>query len=139
MGTQKAIAEQIIDRKADYLLALKGNQETLHQAVIDYNDEESKNDFADAQARRHITKERAHGREEIRSYIQMPVPDTLRGLELWKGLKSIGLATLVCVREGKETTETRYFISSLEVSVKLFAHAIRSHWGVETAAIGLST
>jgi predicted transposase YbfD/YdcC len=133
MGTQKAIAEQIIDRKADFVLALKGNQETLHQAVIDYIDEESKNDFADAQARRHITKEKAHGREEIRSYIQMPVPDTLRGLELWKGLKSIGLATLVCVRDGKETTETRYFISSLEVSVKLFAHAIRSHWGIENS------
>jgi predicted transposase YbfD/YdcC len=133
MGTQKAIAEQIIDSKADYVLALKGNQETLHQAVIDYIDEQSKNDFADAQARRHITEEKAHGREEIRSYMQMPVPDTLRQLEMWKGLKSIGIATLVCVRDGKETTETRYFISSLEVSVKLFAHAIRSHWGIENS------
>lgn len=133
MGTQKAIAEQIIDSKADYVLALKGNQETLHQAVIDYIDEQSKNDFADAQARRHITEEKAHGREEIRSYMQMPVPDTLRQLEMWKGLKSIGIATLVCVRDGKETTETRYFISSLDVSVKLFAHAIRSHWGIENS------
>jgi predicted transposase YbfD/YdcC len=133
MGTQKAIAEQIIDSKADYVLALKGNQETLHQAVIDYIDQQAKNDFADAQARRCITQEKGHGREEIRSYIQMPVPNTLRELELWKGLKSIGVATLVCVRDGKETTETRYFISSLAVSVKLFAHAIRSHWGVENS------
>ena len=53
MGTQKAIAAQIVDGKADYVLALKGNQETLHQAVIDHIDEQSKNDFADAQARRH--------------------------------------------------------------------------------------
>jgi len=131
MGTQKAIAATIIDREADYVLALKGNQETLQQAVINHIDEESKNDFADAQARRHITKEKGHGREEIRSYIQMPVPDTLRELELWKGLKSIGMATLVCVRDGKETTETRYYISSLAVSVKQFAHAVRSHWGIE--------
>jgi hypothetical protein len=44
---------------------------------------------------------------------------------LWKGLKSIGTATLQCVRDGKETTETRYYISSLPVGVKQFAHAIR--------------
>ena len=133
MGTQKAIAAQIVDGKADYVLALKGNQETLQQAVIDHIDQQSKNDFADTQARRHTTKETGHGREEIRSYLQMPVPETLRGLELWKGLKSIGMATLVCVRDGKETTETRYYISSLAVSVKQFAHAIRSHWGIENS------
>ena len=131
MGTQKAIAAQIVDSSADYVLALKGNQETLHQEVIDYIDEQAQNDFADVKARRHITQETGHGREEIRSYIQMPVPDDFRGLELWKGLKSIGMATLQCVRDGKETTETRYYISSLEVGVKLFAHAVRSHWGVE--------
>jgi predicted transposase YbfD/YdcC len=131
MGTQKAIAEQIVNSGADYVLALKGNQETLHQAVIDYIDEQSQNDFADVKARRHITHDKGHGREETRSYIQMPVPDDLRELGLWKGLKSIGVATLVCVREGKETTETRYYISSLAVGVKLFAHAIRSHWGIE--------
>jgi predicted transposase YbfD/YdcC len=133
MGTQKAIAAQIVDGKADYVLALKGNQETLHQQVIDYVEEQMKNDFADVEARRHITKETGHGREEIRSYIQMPVPDDLRGLELWKGLKSIGMATLVCVRDGKETADTRYYISSLPVGVKQFAHAVRSHWGIENS------
>src|SRR5205823_6635599 len=101
MGTQKAIAEQIVDGGADYVLALKGNQETLHEAVIDHVVEQSKNDFADAQARRHCTSEKGHGREEIRSYIQMPVPETLRQLELWKSLKTIGMATLACVRDGK--------------------------------------
>ena len=133
MGTQKTIATTIIDRGADYVLALKGNQETLHQAVIDHIDKHSENDFADAQARRHVTTEKGHGREEIRGYIQMPVPDNLPGLELWKGLKSIGVATLVCVRDGKETAETRYYISSLPVGVKQFAHAIRSHWGIENS------
>src|SRR5665213_1592806 len=131
MGTQKAIAKQIVEQEADYVLALKGNQETLHQAVIEHIDKQSENDFADAHARRHTTKETGHGREEIRSYIQMPVPDDLEQLHLWKGLKTIGMATLVCVRDGKRTIETRYFISSLAMGVKQFAHAIRSHWGVE--------
>jgi predicted transposase YbfD/YdcC len=133
MGTQKAIAATIIDGEADFVLALKGNQETLQQGVIDHIEKQMENDFADVQARRHITKETGHGREEIRSYIQMPVPKDLGELELWKGLKSIGTATLVCVRNGKETIETRYYISSLPVGVKLFAHAIRSHWGIENS------
>jgi predicted transposase YbfD/YdcC len=133
MGTQKAIAATIIDGEADFVLALKGNQETLQQGVSDHIEKQMENDFADVQARRHITKETGHGREEIRSYIQMPVPKDLCELELWKGLKSIGTATLVCVRNGKETIETRYYISSLPVGVKLFAHAIRSHWGIENS------
>jgi predicted transposase YbfD/YdcC len=58
MGTQKVIAAQIIDGDADYVLALKGNQETLHQQVIDYVDEQAKSDFADVQARRHITQDK---------------------------------------------------------------------------------
>jgi predicted transposase YbfD/YdcC len=133
MGTQKAIAEQIIDSKADYVLALKGNQESLHQEVIDYIDKQSENDFADVKARRHVTEETGHGRHETRCYIQMPVPETLQGLKLWKGLKSIGVVVSVCVRHGKETTETRYYINSLAVRVKLFAHAVRSHWGIENS------
>ena len=112
-------------------MALKGNQGNLLQAVIAYIDEQSKNDFADVKVRRHLTEETGHGRHETRSYIHLPVPKTLRDLELWKGLASIGVATLACVRNGKETVETRYYISSLAVGVKRFAHAVRSHWGIE--------
>jgi predicted transposase YbfD/YdcC len=133
MGTQKAIVEQIIDSKADYVLALKGNQESLHQAVIDYIDKQSENDFADVEARRLLTTNKGHGREEVRSYIQMPVPQDLPGLELWKGLKTIGVVVSACVRDGKETIERRYYISSLSVGVKRFAHAVRSHWGIENS------
>lgn len=133
MGTQKTIAAQIVDGGADYVLALKGNQETLQQAVIDHILEHCDDDLKSAHARRHTTKEKGHGREEIRSYIQMPVPETLRELELWKGLKSIGMATLVCVRHGVETSDTRFYISSLPVGVKQFAHAVRSHWGIENS------
>jgi predicted transposase YbfD/YdcC len=133
LGTQKAIAEQIIDSGADYVLALKGNQETLHQAVIDHVDQHLDNDFANVPTRRHQETATGHGREEVRSSIQMPVPETLRGAELWKGMKSIGLATLVCTRNGQETGETRYYISSLPVGVKRFARAVRSHWSIENS------
>jgi predicted transposase YbfD/YdcC len=131
MGAQKAIAAQIIDGGADYVLALKGNQETLHQAVIDHVDRHLDNDFADAQARRCQESETGHGREECRSYVQMPVPEGLRGADQWKGLRSIGLATLVCRRDGHETSEVRYYLSSLPVGVRRFARAVRSHWSIE--------
>jgi predicted transposase YbfD/YdcC len=133
MGTQKAIAGQIIEGEADYVLALKGNQETLHQAVIDHIGEQWEDDFARVKARRHQTKESGHGRTETRTYIQMPVPEGLPGLDLWAGLKSIGVAVSECVRDGKETAEVRYYISSLGVGVKRFAHAVRSHWGIENS------
>jgi len=139
MGTQKAIAEQIVDGEADYVLALKGNQETLHQAVIDYIDEQSKNDFADVKARRHVTNETAHGRQEMRSYIQMPVPETLAHLDLWKGLKSIGAVASVCTRDGKETVELRYYISSLEVGVNSSPTPFGAIGVLRIVAIGVST
>ena len=131
MGTQKALAEQIIDSGADYVLALKGNQETLHQAVLDYVSQHLDNDFADVAARRHQETDRGHGREEYRSYLQMPVPEGLPGVEAWKGLRSIGMATVVCRRDGQETGETRYYLSSLPVGVRRFARAVRSHWSIE--------
>jgi predicted transposase YbfD/YdcC len=133
MGTQKAIAAQIIDQQADYVLALKGNQGSLQQAVIAYIAEQHRNDFADVGARRHLTKETGHGREETRYYIQLPVPPDLPGRAHWKGVRSLGVALLLCVRDGQETMEARYYISSLPVSVQCFAHAVRSHWAIENS------
>lgn len=133
MGTQTAIAEKIIDGGGDFLLALKGNQETLHDEVIDYLHEQTKTDFQGIGARRWDTVEKKHGRIERRTYVQMPAPKSLTGFARWKGLLSIGLAFLSCIRDGKETTEIRYFISSLPVKVKQFAHAVRSHWGIENS------
>ncbi len=131
MGTQTAIAEQIVEGGADYVLALKGNQGTLHQAVIDYVDRQLESDFEGIGARRHITQETGHGREETRMYVQMPAPASLPGLDRWKGLLTIGVAMLTCVRDGKETVDVRYFISSLAMGVKLFARAVRGHWAIE--------
>jgi predicted transposase YbfD/YdcC len=129
MGTQKAIAAQIVEGKADYVLALKGNQETLHQAVIDYIREQLEGDLANA--REYVTTETGHGREETRVYLQLPAPKSLPGFTLWKGLKTIGVVTSRCVRDGKETIEVRYYISSLPMGVKRFARAVRGHWGIE--------
>jgi predicted transposase YbfD/YdcC len=129
MGTQKAIAAEIIDGKADYVLGLKGNQETLHQAVIDHFNEKLDGDLGDA--REHVTTEKGHGREETRTYLQLPAPKDLPGFTLWKGLKSIGIVTSQCLRDGKETIEVRYYISSLAMGVKQFARAVRGHWGIE--------
>lgn len=133
MGTQKAIAEQIIEQKADYVLALKGNQEKLHDAVIEYIDRQFDNDFAGMDARQHTTKETAHGRDETRCYVHLPVPEALPNQDQWKGLKSIGVAISACVRDGKETVERRYYLSSLPVGVKCFARAVRGHWGIENS------
>jgi predicted transposase YbfD/YdcC len=131
MGTQKAIAAQIVESEADFVFGLKGNQSKLHEATIEYVTKHFENDFADVPARRHVTTETGHGREETRTYIQMPAPDTLPGFSLWKGLLTIGVVVHACLRNGKETHEVRYYISSLAMGVKRFAHAVRGHWGIE--------
>jgi predicted transposase YbfD/YdcC len=129
MGTQKAIAEQVVQGGADYVLALKGNQGTLHQAIIAHIDEQLEGDLGEAQE--HVTSGKGHGREETRIYLQLPAPEALPGFVLWKGLKSIGLVTSQCVRDGKTTVEARYYISSLKVDVQQFARAVRGHWSIE--------
>jgi predicted transposase YbfD/YdcC len=131
MGTQKAIAAEIVKQDADYVLALKGNQEKLFNYVVNYIDQQSETDFVDVDARRHTTEETAHGRHEFRHYIHMPAPRSLSGRDSWAGLNTIGKVVSVCQRDGKETVEVRYFICSLPVGVKVFAHAVRSHWGIE--------
>jgi predicted transposase YbfD/YdcC len=131
IGTQKAIAAQIIEGGGDYVLALKGNQETLHQAIIEHIDEQLEGDLA--AAREHVTIEKGHGREEMRTYLQLSAPEDLPGKAQWKELKSVGVVTSCCRREGKETVEVRYYISSLAVGVKRFAHAVRNHWGIENS------
>ena len=131
MGTQKAIARQIVEGEADYLLALKGNQGTLHAAVIDYLGQHLDDDFAGIGARRHTVTETLHGKTETRFYTQFPVPKDLPMLEDWAGLKTIGMATRWYEKNGEQYSDVRYYISSLEMGVQRFAGAARGHWGVE--------
>ena len=132
MGTQTAIAEQIIDQEADYVLALKANHPHLHAAVVAHVETQMKTNFEDVAAEQHATQETSHGREETRLYVQMPVPADLPGKENWKGLKTIGVAIRTSIEKGKETTAARYFLSSLPIAAKRFAHAVRTHWSIET-------
>jgi predicted transposase YbfD/YdcC len=131
MGAQKAIAEQIVRGRADYVLALKRNHEALHAAVIAHVDERLEGDLEDAQEL--TTTGRGHGREEERIYLQLPAPEGLPGRADWKGLKSVGLVTSVRKEGEEESIEARYYLSSLPVDVGLFARAVRGHWSVENA------
>ena len=131
MGAQKAIAAEIIDGEGDYVLALKGNQETLHQAVIDHIHEQLEGELEGAQEQ--VTTEKGHGRQETRTYLQIPAPEGLPGFGLWKALKTIAVVTSLCVRDGKQSVEVRYYISSLTMDVKRLARAVRGHWGIENS------
>jgi predicted transposase YbfD/YdcC len=131
MGAQKAIAEEVIRGQADYVLALKGNHESLHRAVIEHIDERLDGDLEGSEEL--TTTDRGHGREEERTYLQLPAPDGLPGRGEWKGLKSVGVVTSRCVKGGQESLEIRYYLSSLPVDVELFARAVRGHWSVENA------
>lgn len=133
MGCQKEIAGAVVAAKGDYVLALKGNQGTLHQAAIDHLMGRWDADFEGDAVGRRQTEETAHGRRETRTYIQLEAPESLPGFKAWRGLKSIGMVVSETVRDGKVADEVRWYISSLPVEpdAKAFAHAIRSHWGIE--------
>jgi predicted transposase YbfD/YdcC len=131
MGCQKDIVEEITVAEADYCLALKGNQGTLHQAVQDHVLAQMENDFADVPARRYEETVKGHGRVDTLIYYQLPVPDGLPKRDRWKGLRTIGVAIRISWQNGKETSEVRYYISSLRLGVRRFAASVRGHWGIE--------
>src|SRR5262245_42678994 len=133
MGCQKEIAGAVVAAEGDYVLALKGNQEPLHQAVVDHLMSRWDVDFAGDEVGRRQTQETGHGRRETRTYVQLEAPEDLPGAKAWRGLKSIGVAISETRRDGESVDEVRYYISSLpvEADAATFAHAVRSHWGVE--------
>src|SRR4051794_40182711 len=131
MGAQKAIAEEVIRGGADYVLALKGNHESLHRAVIEHIDERLEGDLEGAGEL--TTTDRGHGREEERTCLQLPAPEGLPGKEQWEGLKSVGVVTSRRVEGDTESIEVRYYLCSLPVDAELFARAVRGHWSVENA------
>jgi predicted transposase YbfD/YdcC len=129
MGAQKAIAEEIIRGGADYVLALKGNHEILHRAVIGHIDGQLEGDLKGAEEL--TTSDHGHGRDEHRTYLQLPAPEDLPGKSQWKGLRSVGVVTSRRVKGDQEGIEVRYYLSSLPIGVPLFARAVRGHWSVE--------
>jgi predicted transposase YbfD/YdcC len=133
MGCQKRIAEQITDKGADYVLALKGNQGNLHKDVELFFEDAKKNGFGDTAVSAHETTDGDHGRIEIRRYTTVSDIDWLPDKPLWKDLTSIGMVESERHIGDEVSTETRYYISSLQSDAKLFGQAVRSHWGVENS------
>src|SRR4051794_10219458 len=133
MGCQAEIAEKILERKADYVLAVKGNQPTLHEGVVDFFLDQMEDDFARVKVSRHETREKGHGRTEHRTYYVCDVPDDLPDAGRWAGLKRIGVAISDTVRSGKPCDEVRYYILSRRMSARSFGAAVRSHWSIENS------
>ena len=131
MGCQTNIARKIVDGKADYVLAVKGNQPTLYDGIRDFFMDHMEDDFARVTVRRLETHERGHGRDETRYYFICPVPDDLPDRQRWHKLRAIGIAINITIRDGKECSEVRYYILSRFLSASRFAGAVRGHWSIE--------
>jgi predicted transposase YbfD/YdcC len=131
MGCQVNIAQAIIDAGANYVLAVKGNQKSLHNSIWRYFQDHLGDDFARAAVKRYRTHERGHGREEIRVYFTCAVPEAICDQERWPQLTAIGMAVNVTMRDGKQTCDVRYYILSKELSAREFGEAVRSHWAIE--------
>ena len=131
MGCQKNIASKIVDKKADYVLALKGNHSALFEDVKPYFDEVKPNS---SDYDYHKTIEKGHGRIETRKFWTTSNIDWLiTHHPNWKNLKSIGVVEATRKIGSKKTTERRYYISSLVSNAKLFAKATRAHWKIENS------
>ncbi len=131
MGCQAKIARAIRDAGADYVLAVKDNQPTLHAAVIDAFVAYAEADYADPALRRFATVGRGHGRDERREYFCAPVPAAVKASEAWADVASIGMVLRSRTVAGQTSEELSYFISSRPPKVKAFAKAVRDHWGIE--------
>jgi predicted transposase YbfD/YdcC len=131
MGCQKEIAAKAREKGADYVLAVKDNQPHLYADLSDHFDRVLEDEEILPRSRRHATREKNRGRAEHRTYIATPVPEGLRNRAAWRDLTSVGCVVSVVQREGKETVEVRYFISSLKPNAQRLAKAVRSHWTIE--------
>jgi predicted transposase YbfD/YdcC len=133
MGCQKEIAAKVREKGADYVLAVKENHPHLYQDLSDHLDRVLEDEELLPRTRRHTTEETNRGRREHRTSISTPVPEDLRDREAWRDLSSVGCVVSVVHRDGKETVEVRYFISSLKPNAKRLAKAARGHWGIENS------
>jgi len=132
MSCQKAITTKVTEKKADYVLGLKDNQPNLRTETVEY--------FQDALADlKHFpelqhckTSDKGHGRIETRHYYLTPNPDWLLCREGWSNLNGLGMVISKVQTGDNVTEERRYYITSL-TDVKIFAHAARAHWGVESS------
>lgn len=130
MGCQKAIAQALVDKGADYVFGLKGNQGTLHEQVkrlFDVTEWMHYEDFADWG---HAEQGAAHGRIETRRCVALACPAG-GTFDAWAGMKSVIMVEAMRQTAEDVTANKRYFVSSLPPDSQQLASAIRHHWEVE--------
>jgi predicted transposase YbfD/YdcC len=132
MGSYATIAEEIVEAKADYLLAVKDNQPTLHADIESYFET-----APSTEVERFETVDKGHGRFELRANSVSQVVDWYSSERSYPGaprfpkLTTIGLIDSRVERGDKIETERRCYISSRALSASVFAGAVRSHWSIE--------
>jgi len=134
MGCQINIVQLIIDNEGYYVLALKGNQGTLHHDVQDLLAYARKIDFKDVVHDEYQTVAKDHDRLETWRYWTISEPEFITFVDpksKWVGLQSIGMVEPQRTMDAQTTTEVRYYISSLPADAIQFAHAVRTHWEIE--------
>jgi len=133
MGCQRDIAAKILDKNADYVLALKGNQGTLREDVEVFAAEQKENGFADTNVSRHQTTDGDHGRIETRTYTVFHDVAWLQERHHWPGLKSVVMVESSREIGDKIERETRFYITSLVLLAYAIGPIIRSHWAIENS------
>jgi predicted transposase YbfD/YdcC len=133
IGCQRAIAQRIIDKKADYVLALKGNQGTLREDVALFAAEQKANGFKDTKVSRHQTVDGDHGRIETRTYTAIHDLAWLKERHDWPGLQGVVMVESTREIADKIERETRFYITSLAWLACQLGPVIRSHWAIENS------
>ena len=133
MGCQRDIAEKIQAKKADYVLALKGNQGSLREDVEIFVAEQKANGFKDTNVSRHETVDGDHGRIETRTYTAFHDIAWLQERHDWQGLRGVIMVESTREIGDKIERETRFYITSLVWAASLLGPVIRSHWSVENS------
>lgn len=134
MGCQREIAATIIAREAEYVLALKDNHPTLHEAVAYHFAQVRATGFAGLAHTTHETIEKDHGRLEIRRCWATDDPEVLAWLDpdqAWPGLRSVAAVEAERRLADTITRELRYYVTSLPGQAQTIAAAVRGHWGIE--------
>ena len=133
MGCQRDIAQKIIDKKADYVLALKGNQGSLREDVELFAAEQKANEFKDTTISRAETVDADHGRIETRTTTVIHDVAWLQERHAWPALKAVIIVDSTREIGDKIEHETRFYITSLVMLAHLVGPIVRSHWAVENA------
>ena len=133
IGCQREIARKILEKKADYVLALKGNQGALRDDVEVFAAEQKAKGFKDTKVTRHETVDGDHGRIETRTYTAVHDVDWLKERHDWPGLAGVVMVESAREIGDKIERETRFYITSLAWLACQLGPVIRSHWAIENS------